>query len=389
MKILIYTHSFKPHMGGVETIVTSLARRLVGVRSLDAGGAPQVTVATATPIGEMDDAAQPFRIVRQPSAGELIRLFRDANLIHLAGPVLFPLFLAWIMRKRVVVEHHGFQTVCPNGQLFYEPCQTLCPGHFMADRHLKCLRCNVKSGRLNSLKLWLLTFPRRRLCKTISANITPTLWLARILRLPRTTTILHGLHPLERQMLPTRLATPPVFVFQGRLVGTKGVGVLLAAAKKLRERGYAFQVRIIGDGPDREALQQKASGNGLSGCVEFLGQLSDERIDEAVADAAAIVVPSLAGEVFGLVAVENMLRSRLVIASDIGPLREVVGETGLFFSPGDDIGLLRRMEEVLLDLAKAAALGQKASERAMELFDEGLMVRQHFSLYEGIASCEK
>ena len=55
----------------------------------------------------------------------------------------------------------------------------------------------------------------------------------------------------------------------------------------------------------------------------------------------------------------------------------------------DDIGLLQCMEEVLLDLPKAAALGQKASERAMELFDEGLMVRRHFLLYEGIASCEK
>jgi glycosyltransferase involved in cell wall biosynthesis len=136
-------------------------------------------------------------------------------------------------------------------------------------------------------------------------------------------------------------------------------------------------------------LWQRASGDGLSGCVEFLGHLSNERIDEAVADAAAIVVPSLAGEVFGLVAAENMLRSQLVIASDIGALREVIGETGLFFSPGDVIGLLRRMEEVLLDLPKATLLGQRASERAMELFDEELMVRQHFSLYERIASCEK
>jgi glycosyltransferase involved in cell wall biosynthesis len=388
MNILIYTHSFKPHVGGVETIVMSLARGLAEIRSGDS--APQVTIATAAPIGEMNDVTLPFRIVRQPSAGELIKLFHDADLIHLAGPALFPLFLAWIMRKPVVVEHHGFQTICPNGQLFYEPEQMLCPDNFMSNRHLKCLQCNVKSGKLNSFELWLLTFPRRQLCKMVSANVAPTFWLAKTLRLPRTTTIVHGLRPLASQSPPTvSLNKPPIFVFQGRLVGTKGVTVLLAAAEKLKARGHSFQLKIIGEGPDRAILQETAARVGLAGCVDFLGRLSDERIDRAVAEATAVIVPSLAGEVFGLVAAENMLRGRLVIASDIGALREVVGETGLFFSPGDDIGLLQRMEEVLMDISKASALGQKASERATKLFDEGLMTLQHFSLYEAIISCAK
>jgi hypothetical protein len=58
-------------------------------------------------------------------------------------------------RKVVVVEHHSFQTICPNGQLLIEPEGTLCPG---------------TRGWLASNRLWLLTFVRRFLCSHASAS---------------------------------------------------------------------------------------------------------------------------------------------------------------------------------------------------------------------------
>jgi glycosyltransferase involved in cell wall biosynthesis len=123
--------------------------------------------------------------------------------------------------------------------------------------------------------------------------------------------------------------------------------------------------------------------------VEFLGYLPDGQAQEALAGTVAVVIPSLAGEVFGLVAAENMLRGRLVIASDIGALREVVGEAGLLFPPGDEIALMHLMRQVLEDGSRAAALRQKALERATVLFDEGVMVRQHLSLFARLTSCEE
>jgi glycosyltransferase involved in cell wall biosynthesis len=389
MKVLIYTHSFAPQIGGVETIIMSLAEGLTMLPMQSAGSEAEVTLATATPARGMDDTALAFRVVRQPTAGELMRLLWATDIVHLAGPAFLPLFLGWLMRKRIVVEHHGFQTVCPNGQLFYEPDQSPCPGHFMAARHLECLRCNVKWGRTASFKMWLFTFSRRRLCEMISANVTPTAWLSNMLRLPRTTRIPHGLLPAANNQPPQDLVIPPTFIFLGRLVGTKGVDILIGAAHKLKQQGCIFRVRIIGDGPDREILQQKAAIGGLSGCMEFLGYLPDRQVQEALAGAVAVVMPSLAGEVFGLVAAENMLRGRLVIASDIGALREVVGEAGLLFPPGDEIALMQCMQQVLEDASRAAALRQKAMERATVLFDQGVMVRQHLSLYARLASCKE
>jgi glycosyltransferase involved in cell wall biosynthesis len=136
-------------------------------------------------------------------------------------------------------------------------------------------------------------------------------------------------------------------------------------------------------------LEQKAAMGGLGGCIEFLGYLPDDQVQEAIGGAVAVVMPSLAGEVFGLVAVENMLRGRLVIASDIGALREVVGDAGLLFPPGDEIALTRCMRRAFEDVSRTTALRKKAKERARLLFDEPLMVRNHLALYRKLVPCEE
>src|SRR6266849_5402914 len=177
MKLLIYSHYFAPSVGGVESIVLSLANGLTGLRGSNGTSQFELTLVTETPAGDFDDTALPFRVIRRPGLIPLWRLVRRNDVVHVAGPALAPLFLGLLERKPVVVEHHGFQTICPNGQLLIEPAGAPCPGHFMAGRHVKCLRCNSEQGWLASGKLWLLTFVRRFLCAHVAANITPTEWL--------------------------------------------------------------------------------------------------------------------------------------------------------------------------------------------------------------------
>src|SRR6266436_1103213 len=158
LALLFYSHFFPPSVGGVETTALLLPKGLAELR--DPRGAVQfrVTLVTRTPAGNYDDTALPFRVIRQPGLFQLWRLIRESDVIHLAGPALVPLSLGLLSRKPVVVEHHGFQTICPNGQLLIEPEATPCPGHFMAQRYSECLRCNATQGWLTSWKLWLLTF---------------------------------------------------------------------------------------------------------------------------------------------------------------------------------------------------------------------------------------
>lgn len=381
MKLLIYSHFFAPSIGGVETIVRSLACGLAEVRNSTDGREFEITVVTQTPAGNCDHGLLPFRVVRQPGLFQLWQLIRSCDVVHLAGPALAPLFLGLFVRKPVVIEHHGFQTICPNGQLLIEPQGTPCPGNFMAGRHGECLRCNSGQGWPVSWKLWLLTFLRRFLSAQASANITPTQWLGGLLELPNITAIPHGLHAVQAVSRTSSPSDTPVIAFMGRLVTTKGVHLLLEAASMLRVQGRHFEVLIIGDGPERASLEQFARDSQLAAQVRFAGRLPDDQLERTLAPVAAVVVPSLGGEVFGLVVAENMMRGLPVVTSDLGAFVEVLGDTGLTFRTGDAADLACALARLLDDPSSATHLGQQARRRVLELFNGERMIQSHARLY--------
>ena len=168
MKLLLYSHYFSPSVGGVETVVLALAKGLANRLSPSGSPAFEITLVTETPTGDVRDSIFPFRVIRQPSSSQLRRLIREADVVHVAGTAIAPIIWSSFAAKPVVVEHHGFQTICPTGQLFQEPQNVPCPGHFMAGNHGACLRCcRATYSALASFRLWLLTFVRRHLCKFV------------------------------------------------------------------------------------------------------------------------------------------------------------------------------------------------------------------------------
>ena len=382
MKLLIYSHFFAPSVGGVETIVLSLARGLAGLRT--ASGEPEfeITLATQTLAGNFDDSLLPFRVIRQPSLIKLWDLIRASDVVHVAGPALAPILLGLLGSKRVVVEHHGFQAICPNGQLLIEPSGTPCPGHFMAGQHGECLRCNSGQGWFASRKLWLLTFVRRFLCKRVWANITPTAWLGELVQLPRIAAIPHGLEFVAAPVAYSPAAMPtPVVVFQGRLVTTKGVRTLFDAARILFAENRAFELVVIGDGPERVSLERISREPPLAGHVRFAGRISGGQLDSELARASVVVVPSVGGEVFGLVVAENMMRGLPVITSDLGAFVEVLGNGGSTFRTGDAEALAKEMNRILADPKLATQLALNARQRALEFCDFDRMVEAHARVY--------
>lgn len=383
MKLLIYSHYFAPSVGGVETIVRSLARGLAGLHDPSGEQKFEVSLVTQTAAGNFDDSTLPFRVVRAPSLIHLWDLIRASDAVHVAGPAIAPVLLAILARKPLFIEHHGFQTICPNGQLLIEPAGVPCPGHFMAGHHGECLRCNSGQGWFASRKLWLLTFVRRFLCRRASTNIMPTAWLGDLLQLPKSVAIPHGLELIADPMARSAAREgTPVVVFQGRLVTTKGVGVLFEAARILRAQNHVFELVVIGDGPERAALEELSQRAPLAGHVRFTGRLSAAQMDVVLSEASVVVVPSLGGEVFGLVVTENMQRGLPVVTSDLGAFVEVVGEAGLTFRTGDAQALARELARVLDDPALAAGIGQLARDRALEFCDFQRMLESHARIYQ-------
>jgi glycosyltransferase involved in cell wall biosynthesis len=376
VRILIYSRNWAPAVGGVETIVMSLALGLAASPKVT-----KLTLVTYTPQQGMNDSELPFHVVRRPSFIKLYGLIRSAQVVHLAGPAFVPLLVAILLRKPTALEHHGFQAICPNGQLFYEPTETPCAGHFMASRHSECLRCNAKYGSLFSLKLWASTFPRRSLCNAATANIVPTEWLSSQLNLQRTKPAHHGA-PGSRASASRPLSRIVTFAFQGRLVTTKGVRVILEACSLLKSRDLPFQLLIIGDGPNRPNLEALSQHLGIEHLVQFVGYLSPESLEEKMETVDAILMPSLAGEVFGMVALENMLRGKLVIVSDIGALTEVVGDTGFSCATGEPAAWAACMERVLRDPALCVSHGTRARQRALDMFSTEQMILTHLQTYD-------
>jgi hypothetical protein len=125
VKLLIYSHAFAPQVGGIETFALNLAHGLAKTDPAQDTNNFIITVVTQVPgTGEGEFGNGPFRVVRKPSPVELWRLVGDADRILLAGPAILPLVFALIRRRMLIVSHHGYQSICPNGMLFQFPKQT-------------------------------------------------------------------------------------------------------------------------------------------------------------------------------------------------------------------------------------------------------------------------
>jgi glycosyltransferase involved in cell wall biosynthesis len=371
MKLLIYSHAFAPQVGGIETFALNLARGLAKTDATQDTNNFTITVVTQVPGREEDVfGTGPFRIVRKPTPVELWRLVGDADRILLAGPAILPLMFALIRRRVLIVSHHGYQSICPNGMLFQFPTQTCCPGHFAAGRYRECVKCNAPQDKIaGSIRALLLTFVRRALCWLASSNVAVSQHVAMRIALPRLRVIRNGVPDmLQSWQLLARVdpaQAPVVFAYVGRLVTEKGVPVLVRAAQVLKDWGCHFQVLIIGDGPERGALQALASSLNLDDEVCFLGFQSELKLQESMNGVSVLVMPSICEDVAPFSVLEQMMQERLVIGSKIGGLAEEVGDAGLTFEPGNSTALADRMRQVIEQPHLIETFGRRARERAL------------------------
>ena len=386
MKLLIYSHYFAPSLGGVENVVRKLA---TGLASPPFGGNPpefEVVVVTQTGRGAFDDSTLPFPVVRKPGIFRLTRLIRNSDVVHLAGPALLPLFLTRLIHKPVVVEHHGYQAICPNGSLLLQPEAEVCPGHFQAGHFRTCFRCQRSEfPAVRSARTLFLTGLRGWLCKdaenlAISPHVTD-----RLSSVFHSQVVYYGIEDPRPQIVPKGVGPGFVsricFAYVGRFVSEKGIPVLLDAARQVLSEGLTFDLLLIGDGPDREKLQNRILKNGLDSCTRITGFLQGAALNDVLENVHAVVMPSICEETAGLAAIEQMMRGRLVIASSIGGLANVVGDTGMLFTPRDAAALASCIKAVIREPELIVQFGGKARQRALELFTYPRMLEEHAQVY--------
>ena len=145
------------------------------------------------------------------------------------------------------------------------------------------------------------------------------------------------------------------FVFLGRLVDWKAVDLLLDAFAQVRVTP-APQLNILGDGPMRPALENRARSLGMSDRVQFAGWLCQSECAQRLCEADVLVLPSLQ-ECGGAVVLEAMACGLPVIATDWGGPKDYLDSTcGILVPPSSPEALISGFAHAMSALAGDASL---------------------------------
>lgn len=165
----------------------------------------------------------------------------------------------------------------------------------------------------------------------------------------------------------------------GRLAEAKNYPGLLHAFAILCRADANIRLWIVGDGGLRETLVALASKLEISHRIKFFG------VREDVADfygAADVYVLSSSWEGFGLVVAEAMATERVVVATDCGGVKEVIGDHGILVQPGDSEKLAAAIGSALdMDSLSAQAIGRLARQRVIDNYSLDKVVKNWIHLY--------
>ena len=360
---VLILHDYAGGRGGAEHIARELRR---GLRTR--GIAAKLLTSTADP---WDDGVAPdstcpgrtdrFRVISEtwnPAAAravarELEQFQPDVVHIFMFLTQLSPAILSVLDAVPTVYFANTYRISCPTG-LRWHAAEKVCT----AEPGLACWRhgCISPLGLLPRMIQSRLVARRR---DRLNRVVTPSHAMARIL-------VRHGWR--IDNVVPFTLDDPvprkhpfsatPVIAYSGRLVPEKGVDVLIRAVAAAGAALESARLLIVGDGPQRAALEAIVAACGLGERTTFTGHLGREESQVFLDPAWVQVVPSLWPEPFGLVALEAMYRGTAVIVSDAGALPEVVGQGGLVVAAGDVSALAAALVEVVADREKAQTQGE-------------------------------
>lgn len=277
---------------------------------------------------------------------EISRALDDADVVHIPLPgdiPLLALLIALARRKRVIARYCGSWHATRQTTLMNRVTRSILR-RAAGDRNIV-----LATGESNELPA-----PRVR---WLFATALSSEELARI-----------------RPSLKRGLADPPRLVYIGRLSVEKGLLHLIDAVALLRREGRATLPRVVlvGDGPQRDALELRIREMKCEDQFTLTGQLGRALLSEVLLECDFAVQPSLT-EGFSKAWLDAMAHGLPVISSDVGAAREVIGsegERGWLVPPGDSAALADKLHHVLrapLDwLELRSRCRQYAEERTIE-----------------------
>jgi glycosyltransferase involved in cell wall biosynthesis len=168
------------------------------------------------------------------------------------------------------------------------------------------------------------------------------------------------------------LGSPLRVLFTGRLAPEKRVDALLEAVKIATARGVSLEVRVLGDGPERERLQSDVRRLDIGAHLRFLGALPFDRALEVYDWAHVLVLPSVHSEGWPKVVAEAMCHGLLCIAVDHGQVASMLTGRGILLQRGTPEEIAAALEAVASDPTAYTGMMRNATRWARGHSLEGL-----------------
>lgn len=162
-----------------------------------------------------------------------------------------------------------------------------------------------------------------------------------------------------------------------RLTREKGQDVLIKALIEIKSRFRDVECMIIGKGPDKQYYEKLISENNLEDTVKLTGFVKNIKNYYKLMD--IFIFPTVWElEGFGLVIAEAMSYGVPVIASNTGPVPEIIDDnkTGLLFTPGDEKDLARKIIYLLNNKQKRTDFAAASYQKVKEKYDIKLISKQ-------------
>ena len=360
-RLLIVTHTFLPHVGGIERVVYEQSTRLMRMGF-------EVTVLTSkmnTPqrysVGGVEvhcydslNAAFglgiPYPVPQVNCFEPFYKLVNQASLVHVHGhPYLSSLYaakLARLLGKPVVLTQHNTFIEYESGLW----------DHIEWLNDATVGKQVIKSSDL----VTTVSNATRRYVLSLGADPIRTKVLRNGVDVDR-----FKPSSTARDSVRKKLGIDPeaiVIVTVRRLVYKNGIDTLIESARIALKQNPRLVFLAVGTGPDRDDVQAKIQQLGISGEFKLAGFVSDADLPAYYNAADVFVLPSKSGEGLPLVSLEAMSTGLPVIATNVGGIREVMTESCGKLIPADEP---EQMADAIIEFSKMGLSEVKSVVRSV------------------------
>lgn len=173
-------------------------------------------------------------------------------------------------------------------------------------------------------------------------------------------------------------------LFVGRLTKLKGIFLLIEAFDLLHRKYPEINLTIIGDGEDRNKVEDEIKKRSLLSNVKKNGMISHEALRDHYNSSTILVIPSLNHELFGLVGIEAIMCGLPVVASNCKGIMEwcIHEKTGLLFERGCKNDLVYQLERLLFDEDLYNFIRNTARGSIQQKYNKELALSELLTLYK-------